>query len=88
MDQITESLKKQAFIEPGNSVRASDDLREFVEAGVKQSRLLGFVLGGVMFLTGGVLIFNAIRLTIEARTREMKIMTLVAQPDQPSLPLS
>lgn len=77
VDQITESLKRQDFIEPGNSVRASDDLREFVEAGVKQSRLLGFVLGGVMFLTGGVLIFNAIRLTIEARTREMKIMTLV-----------
>ncbi len=77
VDQITETLKKQKFVEEGNSVRASDDLREFVEAGVKQSRLLGFVLGGIMFLTGGVLIFNAIRLTIEARKREMKIMTLV-----------
>lgn len=77
VDKVTETLKKQEFVEEGNSVRASDDLREFVEAGVKQSRLLGFVLGGIMFLTGGVLIFNAIRLTIEARRREMKIMTLV-----------
>lgn len=77
VDTVTETLKKQEFVEKGNSVRASDDLREFVEAGVKQSRLLGFVLGGIMFLTGGVLIFNAIRLTIEARRREMKIMTLV-----------
>ncbi len=77
VDTVTETLKKQEFVEKGNSVRASDDLREFVEAGVKQSRLLGFVLGGIMFLTGGVFIFNAIRLTIEARRREMKIMTLV-----------
>ncbi len=77
VDQITQTLKTKDFLESKDAVRASNELREFVEAGVKQSRMLGIVLGGIMFITGGVLIFNAIRLTIEARRREMKIQELV-----------
>jgi cell division transport system permease protein len=77
VDQITKTLKTKDFLESEDGVRASNELREFVEAGVKQSRMLGIVLGGIMFITGGVLIFNAIRLTIEARKREMKIQELV-----------
>jgi cell division transport system permease protein len=40
-------------------------------------RWLGGVLGGLLFLTGGILIHNAIRMTIVARRREIRIMQLV-----------
>lgn len=40
-------------------------------------RLIGLVLGGMMLLTSGVLIYNAIRLAILARGREIRIMQLV-----------
>ncbi|MBX3118124.1 MAG: permease-like cell division protein FtsX [Fimbriimonadaceae bacterium] len=41
---------------------------------------LGFTLVALMVLTAGVLIFNAIRLTIVARRREIRIMQLVGAP--------
>ena len=40
-------------------------------------RLIGLALGGMMFLTSGVLIYNSIRLAIVARQREIRIMQLV-----------
>ena len=40
-------------------------------------KLIGLVLGGMMLLTSGVLIYNAIRLAILARSREIRIMQLV-----------
>ena len=40
-------------------------------------RWLGGVLGGLLFLTGGILIHNAIRMTIIVRRREIRIMQLV-----------
>jgi cell division transport system permease protein len=43
-------------------------------------RWLGTVLGGLLFLTGGILIHNAIRMTIIVRRREIRIMQLVGAP--------
>ena len=40
-------------------------------------RLIGGAIGGMMFLTSGVLIYNSIRLAIVARQREIRIMQLV-----------
>ncbi|HRF59109.1 MAG TPA: permease-like cell division protein FtsX [Fimbriimonadaceae bacterium] len=40
-------------------------------------RFLGIGLGGLMLLTSGVLIYNAIRMTIVARRKEIRIMHLV-----------
>ncbi|MCH7945034.1 MAG: hypothetical protein IIC73_03345, partial [Armatimonadetes bacterium] len=40
-------------------------------------KLIGIGLGGMMLLTSGVLIYNAIRLAIVARHREIRIMQLV-----------
>lgn len=38
---------------------------------------LGFVLGGMLFVTAGILIYNAIRLTVVSRRLEIRIMQLV-----------
>ncbi|HJP82662.1 MAG TPA: permease-like cell division protein FtsX [Fimbriimonadaceae bacterium] len=38
---------------------------------------LGLVVGGVLFITAGVLIYNAIRLTVISRRLEIRIMQLV-----------
>ncbi len=38
---------------------------------------LGFVIGGILFLTAGILIYNAIRLTVISRRLEIRIMQLV-----------
>jgi len=38
---------------------------------------LGFVIGGVLFITAGILIYNAIRLTVISRRLEIRIMQLV-----------
>jgi cell division transport system permease protein len=40
-------------------------------------RWLGGVLGGLLLITAGILIYNAIRLTVVARRREIRIMQLV-----------
>jgi cell division transport system permease protein len=48
-----------------------------IDQAVKLIRLIGALLGGMMLLTSGVLIYNAIRLAILARSREIKIMQLV-----------
>lgn len=86
--RIADQMKKAPYIESPEGVKASDDLRSFVEQVVRQSRVLGILLGGIMLITGGVLIYNAIRLTIVARRREIRIMELVgATPSMIRTPL-
>lgn len=48
-----------------------------IDQTVKLIRLIGAVLGGMMLLTSGVLIYNSIRLAIVARSKEIRIMQLV-----------
>ena len=68
---------KVAEIEGFDSVEYLSDEYSFINQAVKLIRLMGIVLGGMMLLTSGVLIYNAIRLAILARSREIRIMQLV-----------
>lgn len=54
-----------------------EDLQELLTQVLFLLRTTGLGLGGLMLLTSGVLIYNAIRLTIMARRREIRIMHLV-----------
>ncbi len=54
-----------------------DDERRFLAEGLRFVRWLGFALGGLGLLTAGILIYNAIRLTVLARRREIRVMQLV-----------
>lgn len=55
----------------------SSDWQKFLKDALQVIRIAGLILGGLMTFTAGVLIFNAIRLTIVARQREIRIMSLV-----------
>lgn len=69
--------KKVAEIPGHESVSYLREEYNLINEAVSLIKLLGIVLGGMMFLTSGVLIYNAIRLAILARGREIKIMELV-----------
>lgn len=60
-----------------DGVRYLDDLQQLIKDTLSLLRAIGLVAGGLLFLTSGVLIYNAIRLTIVARRREIRIMQLV-----------
>jgi cell division transport system permease protein len=51
--------------------------QQFMDELLRFLRWLGFGLGGLLLATAGILIYNAIRLTIFARRREIRIMELV-----------
>ena len=60
-----------------SEVRDDPKSRRAVLGMLNLLRWLGGVLGGLLFLTGGILIHNAIRMTIIVRRREIRIMQLV-----------
>lgn len=74
--ELAADIARKPYVEK-NGVQKSDALQSFLEDALYQIRMLGLLIGGLMFVTGGVLIYNAIRLTIMARQREMRIMQLV-----------
>ncbi len=51
--------------------------RDLIAQTLNFLRLIGLALGGLMLITSGVLIYNAIRMTIVARRKEFRIMELV-----------
>lgn len=53
------------------------DEQEFIDRLLQVLRLLGVTFGGLLFVTAGILIYNAIRLTAHARRIEVRIMQLV-----------
>jgi cell division transport system permease protein len=71
---LAAEIKREPFVE---EVQEASDLVRLLEELLGGLRLLGVLLGSIMLLTGGILIFNTIRLTIMARRREMRIMELV-----------
>jgi len=51
--------------------------QNFLEKTLYFIRWLGLVFGGLLFLTGGILIYNAIHMAVLARRVEIRIMRLV-----------
>lgn len=51
--------------------------QELLEQTLRLIRWLGAAFGGLLAFTGGILIYNAIRLSVVSRTVEMRIMSLV-----------
>lgn len=74
--EVAARIQALPFVET-DGVRYLDDERQLVGEGLKLMRWLGIALGGLMLLTSGVLIYNAIRMTVVARRREIRIMQLV-----------
>lgn len=75
-DSVVTSLKSMKEVEP-NGVKFPSDVQEFLKELQSTVPVLGLTLGITMLVTSGILIYNAIRMTVVARRREVGIMLLV-----------
>lgn len=73
---VAATLGQFKEIEPGG-VKFPAEEQNFMADTLRIVPVLGLILGTLMLLTSGVLIYNAIRMTVLARRREIKIMQLV-----------
>lgn len=76
-DQVVAAIKKMPIVAPENGVRYLRDEQNFVEGLLTALRAAGLIVGGILLLTAGILIYNAIRLTVLSRRVEIRIMQLV-----------
>lgn len=76
-EKIADEARKISTVDPNDGVKYSSEYKSFLETLLRQVNVVGLALGIVMLATGGILIYNAIRLTILARRREIAIMQLV-----------
>ncbi len=73
---VAAAIKRFPEVEP-DGVKYESETRELISQTLALLRFVGLTLGTLMLLTGAVLIYNAIRMTIVARRREIRIMRLV-----------
>lgn len=64
-------------VDAEDGIRYDAEVQAFLKESLTLIRFMGISLGGLMLITSAVLIFNAIRLTILARSKELSIMSLV-----------
>ncbi len=76
-DTVAETIQKNPMVATENGVKYMRDEQNFVETLLAIFRWVGLIVGGILFLTAGILIYNAIRLTVLSRRLEIRIMQLV-----------
>ena len=77
-DHVVDALKALPEVRQGkDAVHYLKEEQDFLERVLSFIRWLGLVFGGLLFLTGGILIFNAIKLAVLSRKVEVRIMQLV-----------
>lgn len=77
IEVVAGQIKKIPTVSPGDGVQFLRREREMLSQAISVLRLVGIALGGMMLITGAILIYNTIRMTIVARRREFRIMRLV-----------
>lgn len=75
-DAVSAAIRAMPQVEE-NGVSYMKNEQKFMDQILQLLRWLGGGLGGLLLITAGILIYNAIRLTILARRREIRIMELV-----------
>lgn len=73
-DQVVDAIKAIPMVDEVRYMREEQNL---IENMLALFRWIGIVVGGTLFVTAGVLIYNAIRLTVLSRRLEIRIMQLV-----------
>lgn len=76
-DQVVSSIKAIPMVAPENGVKYMHDEANFVDGLLTAMRFVGASVGTLLVLVAGVLIYNAIRLTVLSRRIEIRIMQLV-----------
>jgi cell division transport system permease protein len=78
-DRLQKDIQAMDTVAP-DGVQYLKEEQNFVDQMLRVVKWIGIVFGGLLFLTGGVLIYNAIQLTIVNRRLEVRIMNLVGAP--------
>ncbi len=77
-DRVANAIHSLDAVQPGpDGVVYFRDEQRFIDQGLQLMRWLGATIGGLLFLTAGVLIYNAIRLAVHSRRLEIRVMQLV-----------
>lgn len=76
-DSVAQQLRAMPVVDPDPGVIYLKEEQHLIDDGLQIMRWLGLVIASLLFITAGVLIFNAIKLTITHRRREIRIMQLV-----------
>ncbi len=76
-DAVVASIKSMPEVAPENGVQYLRDEQNLVESILVLFRYIGIGVGGILMITAGLLIYNAIRLTVLSRRLEIRIMQLV-----------
>lgn len=79
---VVDQVKTFPEVDPKDGVLYMDTEHDFLAKALSALRWIGIVLGGLMFMTGAVLIFNTVRLTMLNRRREIGIMEMVGATRQ------
>lgn len=75
-DEVATKIQLFKEVEKGG-VKYPAEEQNFLADSMRLVQVLGLVLGSLMLATSGILIYNAIRMTVMARRREIRIMQLV-----------
>jgi len=76
-DSVASDIRAMPIVAPEDGVMYLGPEQRFVDGLLTAFRWIGGVVGGVLFIIAGVLIYNTIRLTVLARRIEIRIMQLV-----------
>lgn len=88
VNDIKALVSNMPEVAPKDGVQLSGEVQDFLQEVMVSLRWLGISLGLVTLITGGILIYNTIRLTMISRRREIRIMELVgATKDTVNIPL-
>lgn len=77
VDSVAKLVRHMPEVAPKDGVQLMGEVQSLLESVINSIRWLGIGLGIVTLLTGGILIYNTVRLTMNARRREIRIMELV-----------
>lgn len=76
-DSVVSAIQAMPEVATENGVLYMREEQNFVESVLVIFRYVGLIVGGVLLVTAGLLIYNAIRLTVLSRRLEIRIMQLV-----------
>lgn len=76
-DAVAATAKRMSTVDPNGGVQYFSGAQNAVDRWIRVARNLALTVGGLLLGVAGILISNAIRLTVEARRVEVGIMRLV-----------
>ncbi|ARU42471.1 hypothetical protein CCB80_15465 [Armatimonadetes bacterium Uphvl-Ar1] len=77
VNEVKGLVSNMPEVAPNDGVQLSGEVQDFLQEVMASLRWLGLALGIVTLITGGILIYNTIRLTMNSRRKELRIMELV-----------